>query len=281
MDGNESLRTNWASYICRTNGIDMHYLRAGGAEPPLIALHGLMGSSACLSPLARTLEAHFDIILPDARGHGKSGKPNEGYRYCDHADDVIGLIEALQLNAPIVLGHSMGGMTAAVVASQIGPRIAGLILIDPTFISPELQREVFESDVAAEHRRSLASTRTDLLADARRRNPHRAPEMLEYLVDARLDTSMAAFEVLTPPNPDYRELVERISVPTLLVIGERGIVSAETASELHARNPLLQFALIADAGHGRPYDQPEQVGAEALAFLNSLPALTASSTLAQ
>lgn len=259
----------------------MHYLRTGGGKPPLIALHGLMGSSACLSPLAGTLEAHFDIILPDARGHGKSSKPGEGYLYGAHADDVIGLIEALQLNAPIVLGHSMGGMTAAVVASQMGSAIARLVLIDPTFISPEWQREVFESDVAAEHRRSLASTRTDLLADARRKNPHRALEMLEYLVDARLDTSMAAFEVLTPPNPDYRELIDRISAPTLLVIGERGIVSTETASELHARNPLLQFALIADAGHGLPYDQPEQVGAKALAFLNSLPALTASSTLAQ
>jgi len=281
MNGNESRRTKWTSHICRTNGIDMHYLRAGGAKPPLIALHGLMGSSACLSPLAGTLEAHFDIILPDARGHGKSGKPDEGYRYCDHADDVIGLIEALQLNAPIVLGHSMGGMTAAVVASEMGSAIAGLVLIDPTFISPEWQREVFESDVAAEHRRSLASTRTDLLADARRKNRRRAWKMLEYLVDARIDTSMAAFEVLTPPNPDYRELVEHISAPTLLVIGERGVVSAETASELHARNPLLQFAMIADAGHGLPYDQPEQVGAVALAFFYSLTASPASSTLAR
>lgn len=59
---------HWTVDVCRTNGVDIRYRRTGGSKPPLIALHGLMGSGECLSPLARVLEAEFDVILPDARG---------------------------------------------------------------------------------------------------------------------------------------------------------------------------------------------------------------------
>lgn len=73
--------------------------------------------------------------MPDARGHGNSSAPLNGYRYEDHARDVIGLIQGLGLTAPVLLGHSMGGMTVAVVASQIAVAIRGVILADPTFLS--------------------------------------------------------------------------------------------------------------------------------------------------
>lgn len=112
--------TNWIREICEANGINIHYMRTGGYKPPLVLLHGLTGSGACWTPLARTLESDYDVIMPDARGHGKSSAPLHGYLYRDHASDVIGLIEALELAAPVLLGHSMGGMTAAVVASQVG-----------------------------------------------------------------------------------------------------------------------------------------------------------------
>lgn len=255
----------WYSGICRVDGIDLHYRRSGGDKPPLVALHGLMGSGACLLPMARTW-ADFDVILPDARGHGGSSAPANGYLYGNLAGDVAGLIEGLALNSPMLVGHSMGGLTAAVVASQPGSAIKAVALIDPTFISPAWQREVYESGVATEHRQSLQRAKDDLLAEARRKNPGRTADMIEYLVDARLGTSPDAFEVLTPPNPDWRHLMGDIRVPTLLILGGRGIVSVDTAAELQRLNPLLRYELIPDAGHGMPYDDPERVGAIVSAF---------------
>jgi len=267
MTGHGTSLANCTRGSCQANGIDIHFLRTGGDKPPLVALHGLIGSGACLWPLARALEADFDVILPDARGHGRSSTPASGYSYPELAADVIALIEKLRLDAPIVLGHSMGGLTAALVASLLGSALSGLVLVDPTFISPEWQRTAFESDVAAEHGQLLTLARSDLLVRARQRSPHRSAEMLELLVDARLQTSLSAFEVLTPPNPDYRELVRRIRVPTLLVIGERGVVSLETAEELQRLNPLVCPELMADVGHGLPYDEPGRLGAIVLSFL--------------
>src|SRR3546814_18746705 len=82
--------TRWTTGICQTNGVKIHYARTGGAKPPLVLLHGLTGNGACWTPLARAFEHEYDVLMPDARGHGNSSAPLHGYRYEDHASDVIG-----------------------------------------------------------------------------------------------------------------------------------------------------------------------------------------------
>lgn len=263
--------TAWMSGVCKANGIRIHYLRTGGAKPPLALLHGLTANGACWIPLARALAEKYDVVMPDARGHGHSSTPLNGYRYEDHASDVVGLIRGLGLDAPVLLGHSMGGMTAAMVASQMGTALRGVILADPTFLSPERQREVYESDVVEQHRRLLVIHKDEVLAEARARHPGRSSECLELLVEARRQTRIDAFDVLTPPNPEYPELVSAIGVPILLVIGDNGaVVSRETGETLQQRNPRLRVATIRDAGHGLPYDQPDRLAAVVGSFLESI-----------
>jgi pimeloyl-ACP methyl ester carboxylesterase len=207
--------------------------------------------------------------MPDARGHGQSSAPLQGYRYEDHAGDVSALIRELRLTAPILVGHSMGGMTAAVVASQMGELISGVILADPTFLTPQRQREVHDSDVADQHRRLLARNKDELLADLRIRHPHRSSEMIDLLADARLQTSLHAFDVLTPLNPDYETLVSAIRVPILIVLGDSPVVSMETARHLQSLNPRVRIEQIQNAGHGLPYDQPERFASMVSSFLSS------------
>jgi pimeloyl-ACP methyl ester carboxylesterase len=199
--------TNWMTGVCETNGINIHYRRTGRSKPPLVLLHGLAGSGACWIPLARALEGEYDVVMPDARGHGNSSTPLDGYRYEDYASDVVGLIQGLGLAAPVLLGHSMGGMTAALVASQLATAIRGVILADP--------------------------------------------------------------DVLRPPNPEYHQLVISTYVPILLVIGDHGVVSLETAQELQKLNPRLRVEQIPNAGHGVHYDQPESFEAAVRSFLRS------------
>jgi N-formylmaleamate deformylase len=253
--------------VCETNRVNIHYLRTGGSKPPLVLLHGLTGSGACWSPLARGLEDEYDVLMPDARGHGSSSAPPDGYRYEDYAGDVVGLIQGLGLVAPVLLGHSMGGMTALMVASQSGTAVRGVILADPTFLNPQRQREVYQSDAVEQHRRLLGSDKRGVLGQARIRHAHRRPEFIELVTEARLQTRISTFEVLTPPNPDWHLLVSTTHVPMLLVIADRGVVSRETARELQTLNPRLRVAQIPNAGHGIPYDQPEQFEAVVRSFL--------------
>lgn len=128
--------TNWVAGTCDAGGVALHYTRTGGAKPPLVMLHGLAADGACWAPVARELEDAFDVVMPDARGHGASGAPPRGYGYDDHASDVAELIRVLGLPAPVLLGHSMGGMTAALAASRPGARVSAVVLADPAFLDP-------------------------------------------------------------------------------------------------------------------------------------------------
>jgi pimeloyl-ACP methyl ester carboxylesterase len=248
----------------------MHYTRTGVGKTPLVLLHGLAANGLCWTFIAHELESEYDVIMPDFRGHGQSSAPEHGYRYDDHANDVVGLIKGLGISAPVLIGHSMGGLVAAVVASHHPAIIRGLILADPTFISSKQQREVRDSDVADQHRKVLNWSLPEVVQDIQTRHPHRSLSTVELIARARLETSMSAFEVLTPPYPEYSQLVSSIGVPGLLVIGDAGVVSPGLASELQLANPKLQVVQIKNAGHGVFYDQPEQFSAIVKSFLHSI-----------
>lgn len=261
----------WRTGTCEANGIDMHYLRTGGDKPPVVLLHGLMTNGACWTPLARALEEDYDVVMPDARGHGNSSAPDHGYRYDDLAADVVSLIDALGLATPVLLGHSMGGMTAALVASGNPKLLRGLVLADPTFLTPQRQHEVHQSDVAEQHSRILNLPKEDFLAEIRVRHSRRSHELIELIAQARLQTSIRAFEILTPPNPDYVQLINTLDVPSLLIVGDAGsVVSPEVAAELARLNQRLEVVQIEQAGHGVLYDQPERFSAVVQTFLRSV-----------
>jgi len=238
----------------------------------VVFLHGLMGSGATWLPMTGALGLEFDLIVPDARGHGDSSAPDDGPTYHDLAEDVAQLIAHIRLRQPVLVGHSMGGMTAAVAAAhQCAGRLRGLVLVDPTFITPELQQEVWASDLAGHHRRTLTESKESLLAEALARHPHRDSAVVEVQVTAHLKTRPSAFGVLRPPNPDFRTLIRSIGVPILLVIGDTPVVSPEVAHELSELNPNVRVEQIAAAGHGLPFDQPEQLAATITSFLDGLP----------
>jgi pimeloyl-ACP methyl ester carboxylesterase len=262
--------TGWNMAVCKTNGINIHYTRTGGDKPTLVLLHGLTANGACWTGVARVLEKDYDVIMPDARGHGKSSVPDHGYSYEDHANDVIGLINSLRLPSPILLGHSMGGMTAAVVASRSPKLLRGLVLADPTFLSAKVQREVCDSDMVDQHSQILGRSLEELVADLQSRHPNRSSDTIGLIARARLQTSMAAFDVLMPPNPDYKQLVSAIDVPGLLVFGDKGVVSPVVAEELQRLNPKFQVDQIPEASHGLHYDQPERFAAVVRSFIRSI-----------
>jgi N-formylmaleamate deformylase len=262
---------DWTTGICKANGIDIHFHRTGGNKPPVVLLHGLLANGTCWTPLARTLEKDYDVIMPDTRGHGNSSTPDKGYNYNDLAADIIGLIDALKLPSPALLGHSMGGMTAAVIASRTPKKLRGLVLVDPTFLTPERQREVYESDISDQHLRILNRPREDLLTEMQARHSRRSREIIELFIQARFQASIQAFEVLKPPHPDFRQLIQLLDVPSLLVVGDMGsVVSRELSEELARLNERLEAVQIKEAGHGIPYDQPERFSAIVQAFLRSL-----------
>lgn len=255
--------------FCKANGINIHYIRTGGKKPILVLLHGLAANGSCWTEVAHFLEKECDIIMPDARGHGESSIPKYGYTYDDHANDIIYLIENLGLPPLFLLGHSMGGMTSAKIASCYPQLLRGLILADPTFLSTRAQHQIQESDVRDQHRLLLGKSLQELTADLQSKHPNRSQDIIRLIARARLQTNLKAFDILTPPNPDYKQLVRAIKIPSLLIYADNGVVSDSVAEEIRYLNPVFEVDKIPDAGHGLHFDKPERFASMVLTFINS------------
>ena len=119
----------WQSNFIDSNGIRLHFTRTGGDKSALILLHGFSDDGLCWTPIAKSLSSDYDVIMVDARGHGRSDGPPNGYGHDQHAADVAGLISGLNLRKPIGMGHSMGAVTTLALAG-LYPDLPRVILLE-------------------------------------------------------------------------------------------------------------------------------------------------------
>ena len=100
------------------DNVRINYYRTGGEKPPIIMLHGFSDNALCWNRVPIYLETEYDVILPDARGHGSSGLAEDGSSPETQAIDVLRLIERLSIKQPILIGPSMSAHVAALAAAQ-------------------------------------------------------------------------------------------------------------------------------------------------------------------
>ena len=121
----------WSDGYFTANGLRLHYYRTGGDKPPVVINHGAGDDGLCFSRVAKELEGDYDVILPDARGHGKSDSGRGDYSYRARYNDLNALIEALAIDKPVIGGHSMGADTCLHYAAVHPHKVRGVFLEDP------------------------------------------------------------------------------------------------------------------------------------------------------
>lgn len=120
----------------RTNDIETYYEQRG-TGPPIVFVHGAIVDHTQWAPQVEVLSNEFTTIAYDVRGHGRTGgSARDSYSIELFADDLDALITTLDLDQPVLCGHSTGGCIAQVYAATHPNRLAGLVLAD-TF-TPEL-----------------------------------------------------------------------------------------------------------------------------------------------
>lgn len=111
---------HWQSaFISTSDGATIHYTRTGGEKPALLLLHGLQAMGLTWLRTAQALEPHYDVIMPNFRGHGASSRVAGSFTVDRLIDDVIELIRALDLDRPFAVGHSMGADIAGRLATAL------------------------------------------------------------------------------------------------------------------------------------------------------------------
>ena len=108
----------------QANGLDIYYQDDGPSDGrPMLLIHGGILTSSSWRPYVAAFAEHYRVIAPDSRGHGRTNNPAGGsLSFGLLAEDMVALVQALDLQKPLIIGYSDGGQ----VALEIGMRYSGL-----------------------------------------------------------------------------------------------------------------------------------------------------------
>lgn len=256
---------DWTTDTVRANDIDLQYHRTGEG-PPLVVAHGFYENARCRIPLVEDLAESFDVIAYDARGHGGSDGPDWGYGIDDRVADLVGLVEALELENPVLFGHSAGGSTVAWAAAQHPNLPRAVVLEDPDAwrgepdMSPEEMGEFVREQVAELAEQSVA----EIAADHEELDDERARRVA--VANTELSPNVAGvYESELPTTP---EALPDVEAPTLVLKTDAD--PAERAADLDVADALPDGRLVhvPRAGHHVFWDEYDAAWAELRAFLH-------------
>jgi esterase len=235
-----------------------------GEGPPLAILHGLFGSGRNWASIALRLAAHHRVIALELRNHGASPWADT-MDYTDMAEDVCATLRAGGHRRFALLGHSMGGKAAMVLALLRGDEVERLVVVDiaPVAYAPHhlgYVQAMRALDLGAIKRRAEADVRlAPAVADAAER-----AFLLQNLVfdggAARWRLNLNAIERAMPPLADFPAMPAGTTYqgPALFLSGGRSdYLRPEHEPEIRRLFPNARIARIADAGHWPHAERPE------------------------
>lgn len=267
------------------NGLDLHYVDHGGdAAVSAVALHGFALNCHSFDEVAPALSDQLHWYALDQRGHGRSDRAEELAEYSrDHmANDIGGFIDAQELDRPVVLGHSMGGMNAMTFAARNPESLRALVLIDVgpgvsvdgvqqvrQFVAGPYELDSLEAWVDLTHQyypfRSKDGIRKRLEVSLRETPDGKMAKMF----DERFRE--ADFRGVADGRDGIWDVANALTVPTLLLHGEKSpVLKREQAEEFASQVPAVRLVTIPEAGHSVAGDQPEAFTDAVRDFLNDV-----------
>ena len=262
------------------DGVDLVWWEWAGAEPTALLLHGIGNYGRYWDLFAREVGGRLRLVAPDARGHGDSGKPEAGYEPEEFVGDMLAVLDDANVERAVVVGHSMGGAHAMVLAARHPERVSALVLVD---VGPENMR------AGSERARRLTQERPPSFADRaeaeaylRRTSPGYADEVYANRLDHALRpeggrlvwrSSGASLGKIRAHRGDPEErwrTFREITGPIVIVRGARtNVLSPEIAERMRTSRPAIQLFEL-DAGHNVALDRPREL-AEIVVRASSTP----------
>lgn len=271
---------DWQTGDVVANGIRIHYVRTGGNKPPLVLNHGATANGLSWLRVARALETDYDVIMPDARGHGLSDAPEAAYGSGERATDLAAFIQTLGLDHPVVGGHSMGGSTSLRFAADYPDVPRAAILEDPGMRAPGAPAASVPNPMRQLIEEAHRSSLEQVMAMGRARYPSWDEEEFRAWALAKQQTSLTFLDRQTfAGETPWQELVPKITCPTLLITSDPergGIVTPEVAAEARRLNPRISVVRISGAGHEIRREQFDAFISAVRGFLNQLPQTVAT-----
>jgi pimeloyl-ACP methyl ester carboxylesterase len=256
----------------RAGEVNLEVLEAGGGGQPLLLVHGFCGAKEDFAEAVPLLaERGWHVVAPDLRGHGQSDAPSGTHAYglATFASDVAALADALAWPRFSLLGHSMGGMVAQLVALAHPERVEALVLMD-TSHGPldgldagliEVAKAVVAEGGTAALVKAQQETEGPLDTPAHQRLLAERAGYREFCeaktLTASADMWLGTVDEMLGQEDRLRALA-RMQVRTLVIVGEQDEPFRGDAEDLARAIPGARLAVIADAGHSPQFEAQER-----------------------
>lgn len=219
------------------NGVKLYYEVYGQGEP-LILLHGGVGSIDGFQQSIPTLARHYQVYAYDRSGHGRSYDSGKPFDYGAMADETVQFMDALNIPSASMVGYSDGGVIGYHIAARHPKRITRLIAVGANLRAdvlnppPAVFRQMLDPDAPAPWVR-------DLEPEYRRLSPK--PDFSSYVARTR--------DLWTGHSYPSEELFKTISIPVLLVSGDRHDLPLEHVMEMYRALNNAQICIIPNCDH--------------------------------
>ena len=263
----------WKSDFIKFDENKIHYFH-GGDKKPVILLHGVTDNGLCLSPVAQKLSDVYHTIMPDARGHGLTEIPGRDYSYDLMAQDVAMIIKDLKLENTQIIGHSMGAAITALVASKYPELVNRIILEDPYFRFKKTNRIVkglAKPLIKLGMKLMVRGSYEKILKRGRKHSPMWSEDEMQPWAESKVlfkeNDGKKLIMGIIDDNTDWKELIQKITCPTLLITSDKGMTKDEKAQEIVDLIKDCKWIKIEGAGHNIRREQYERYMEEVQDFL--------------
>jgi pimeloyl-ACP methyl ester carboxylesterase len=298
------------SRFARAGSVKLHYIEAGSAssEPPIVLLHGLGSTVTKWRDALPIMATRRRTIAVDMPGFGRSEAPRGHYTFGFLAGGIHAFLDSVGVDRCMLVGNSLGGITAMWLAAAWPERVAGLVLVDPALPLPPGARPDAKT-IARMAVASLPGVGEALyagfmklrsadwqVADGLRRNvadeSRVSAETLRLMheeaqqrrSDPRLRAPLLSAQrnllwMLSARRADVERVAASLRVPTLLVWGSEDLlVPLAVGEHWVGRIPGAELIVLEGAGHNPQIEVPDRFSEIVLAFAERLDAgaLTAS-----
>lgn len=252
------------------NGITLEYVEHGGPSGlRIVFLHGGTDSWRSFEPVLPHLPSAVHAFVPTQRGHGDSDRPESGYRFLDFSNDLHAFMDALDIPAALIVGHSMGSYVGLRFAIDHPDRTLGLVLVGafPTLRRNAGVQELWDGAVST----LTDPVGRDLVVDFQTSTLARpiSPDFLDTVVAESLKVPARVWrEMFTDfRTADFSNEIGGLTAPTLIMWGDRdSFMTREDQLALNAAIRDSRLLIYPGGGHAIHWEDPERFTADLLAF---------------
>lgn len=236
------------------DGVIFHYDLCGDGKKHIVLQHGLSDYAPCWGDMFTDLcDEGYQVAMMDARGHGRSGKPDNGYNLKTLTGDMIAFIDYLDLDRPVVIGHSMGGSMTIHAAANYPEKIRAAVLIDPVF------EESFDVNIIAQiemrkrqYMEFKKMSHKEIVDYAMSKHPDWKENYIKSYAMSKIFASEKINQIIMDISEYWKEDLKKNKNPTLLITAERekgALISQKTSSWIHKQYPDIEILHVPGVGH--------------------------------